>query len=458
MNRVVLKAFLVVCVVCVGGLSAARADVEPERWRQIAAITVEAPPAEAKGLVEVSLSPEALDLVRSSLADIRIADAEHAEVPYVLFRTRHPAKSVSRLSATLINRTFLPARSSTVTADFGRKFLKDRVQVKTAGQDFRREVLVESSDDGRSWQVVRRGGLLFRVGKAGHILYEKDEVTFSVNDHQYLRITVFNGPDDKTPISIDAVEAPSVVADQAPPARTEPVNIRGTTVTEEKEKRRTVIEFDLGFRHLPLDKLKLAFADRNFFRRAHLEGRDEETRVIRHPREDGDMAEETVEAPWRSVKSLVLFRYTAGGGEDSSLSIPMGETGYRYLRLTIENEDNPPLTFREATLNRFLQLVRFPFAPGRERRLYLGNAYVGAPRYDLRYYVSRLEKEGVVPGTLGLVAANPVFSADEEMPPWSERHPVILWGALIAIGAVLAVLILRQVRAIQAHQAAKDSE
>lgn len=450
MNRLSGRTFVLLIAALAAAAPALRAEVKPEMWRYVAPVTVKAPPAEGKGLVEVSLSPEVLDRASRSLSDIRITDAAGTEVPYVLHRTRAERPPLAKIRPRLINRSYLPGRSSSVTADFERKFLKDRIHVDTLGLNFRRPVLVESSDDGTNWQRIREGALLFRIGRDSRVEFERDAVTFPQNDHRYLRITVFNGDDDVGRVEIKAVQVSSVVESRLKPARTVPVDILETSVSHEDKK--TLIEFDLGYRHLPLRRLVLTFDDRNFFREARLEGRDEKTRIVRTPREDDKMAERTVEVPWRRVASAILFRYTAGGNEDSSLSIPLDGAGCRYLRLTIENRDNPPLAFRGAELDRFLQLVRFPFEPGEARRLYAGNARAAAPSYDLPHYVSRLAREGVVQAELGQMAANPAYTGVEERLPWSERHPVILWAALIAVGLVLAALILRQVRSIRTGQ------
>ena len=435
--------------------SPAASEVKAGEWRCTAPIEVAKAPAIAKGLVEVSLSPEALDNATASLADLRIVDARGVETPYVVTRTFNPARpraEVAMIPAKLINRTYLPEKCSTVTADFVSKVPKDCVVVRAAGTNFRREVLIESSDDGTSWQRVREGALIFRVaGEGAEKGFERDRVAFPENDQRYLRVTVMNGAGDKGQVEIDSVARVIELQKDYQPGRTEPVTPLSVNVTQDEKRKCTHIELDLGFRNLPLDRMTLAFDDANFFRRATLEGRNEKTRVERLAREDGKYAEKVVEMPWEFCRSEMLFRYTAGGKEDSSTSISLDGIRRRYLRLTVHNEDNPPLAFRSAELRRFLALVRFPCQAAGRWTLYLGNPEASAPSYDLAHFADRLEKEGVVEATLGRVARNPAFLIETKGTSWLEGHPAIVWGALIAVGLALAVLIIRQAKSLKAQ-------
>ena len=71
-----------------------------------------------------------------------------------------------RWPAKLYNRTFVPGQRSTVTADFGERLRKTSVRIATGGTNFRRRVLVEASEDGKSFQILRDGAFLFRVASA----------------------------------------------------------------------------------------------------------------------------------------------------------------------------------------------------------------------------------------------------------------------------------------------------
>ncbi len=448
--RRILPALCVSMLVALACASA-RAEFRAAQWAKAASVTPAVSPVANRGLVELSLPAPVLDRCRPDHADLRLIDAQGAEVPWVSRRSEGEVKEIPWVSATLLNRTFIPGRSTTITADFGRKLAKDAVRVKTAGVNFRRETLVESSDDGVIFRRVREGALLFRVTSGDRTEYERDVVTVPLNDQRFLRVTVFSDAGETAPVEFVAIEAPARPRSQIVPARVEIVATPGVSVTQDSEHHLTRIELDLAYRRLTLEKLALIFDDPNFFRRVTLEGRDTLTHVERSPREEGKWVEKTVETPWESRRGGAIFRYTAGDKEDASTTLPLDGVSDRYLRLTIYNADNPPLKFIAATVTRYLVLVQFPATSPGPWTLYFGNDNAMMPGYDLAHFAKRLETEGMVPGVVGEARDNPLYSATGAGLPWTERHPAILWGALVAVGLVLAVIILRQAKALKAR-------
>ncbi len=168
------------------------------------------------------------------LRDLRVVVNRTEETAYVI-RTNYGSTSHVQLPTRLYNRTFVGDRESTVTVDFESKVLKNRVQVMTPGTNFRRKVRVQGSDDGENWGTIRDGAFLFRVqrGDAKSRAYEGNVVTFPDNDQQYLRVTVYNGEDDKGALEILAVKA---FQHKRTPAETLPVPVVSTQVAQKKHR------------------------------------------------------------------------------------------------------------------------------------------------------------------------------------------------------------------------------
>jgi hypothetical protein len=108
----------------------------------------------------------------------------------------------------------------------------------------------------------------------------------------------------------------------------------------------------------------------------------------------------------------------------------------RYVRIRIDNGDDPPLTgMRVVAASRSHALVlegghRAPY------RLLYGNPTVRAPEYEL----ARLpfdHDQPLIEGTFGEERPNPAFTAPAR--PFSERHGWILTAALVAAAAVVGV-------------------
>src|SRR6185295_8244675 len=87
----------------------------------------------------------------------------------------------------------------------------------------------------------------------------------------------------------------------------------------------------------------------------------------------------------------------------------------------------------------------FEATPGHQYRLAYGNVRMGPPRYDLARTAgdpaSWVAQAGAA--TLG-----PAGRLDERgpLPPWTERHPVVVWALLTLLVAGLGLITWRTLR------------
>jgi hypothetical protein len=74
-------------------------------------------------------------------------------------------------------------------------------------------------------------------------------------------------------------------------------------------------------------------------------------------------------------------------------------------------------------------------------KLYYGDSKLPRPVYD---YARFLQKEGAAAeAELGAVAVNAAYTGRPDDRPWSERHTLVLWGAMLIAIVALAVLAIR---------------
>jgi hypothetical protein len=409
-------------------------------WSHVAPIAVRQMPR--AGLVEFTLTPEVFDLAQGDLCDLRVVTDAADELGYALRIAEGKEESVP-LAIALYNRTYIPGKQSSITVDFGAKILKNRIEVITPGTNFRRQVLVEGADDGLSWQKVREGAFLFRISQDSlRNAYDKDEVSLPDNDQRYLRVTVYNAPDDPKQVDVKNVKAWCVV--RRPP-ETVPVPLVVTGPSEDQKNKRTEITLDLGHRNLPLYELALDFSNADFYRHVRISGRNATERVVKTRVEDAPELEKKVAEPWTDVGGGSVYRYSSGGSVDESLALGLSGARYRYLRVQIENADDPPLQFRSAQVKRLVYYVAFQ-AKGKACSLFFGNPRAQRPSYDIVNYSERLRKEGCVAISLGKVVPNPAYAQAEKVIPWSERHKSIIWVALLGVAVVLLLLVYRMAK------------
>ncbi len=445
MRKLASVGILAVALAAALAESAVAAGGDMARWSHTAPIQVEGAPQ--KGVVEFTLKSEVFDLARPDLADLRVVSDTRQEAPYVLRATREKRHKVP-LQVRLYNRTYLSGRQSSVTVDFGQKVMKNRIEVLTPGANFRRKVLIEGSDDGTTWQKVRDGAFLFRIGGGpGAASFDKNTITLPPNDQRYLRITVYNAPDDPERIDIRDLRASHVVHERP---ETAPVPILSSEVAHKEKEHATEITLDLGHRKLPLYEVQLRFGEANFFRRVSIAGRNSKERIVRTLVEDGSPREERVEEPWSRIASGAVYRYSSGGSVEESLLIKLTDARYRYLRVRIDDGDDPPLRFEGAEINRLVYYLAFQPKWEGDYTLYVGNASARLPRYDIVHYIDRLRGEGVFPAEQGEVGPNPTFAPPSERLPWGERYKGIIWIVLLGVLAVLGLLVYRQIKSAPA--------
>ncbi|HEY3379508.1 MAG TPA: DUF3999 family protein [Armatimonadota bacterium] len=438
------------CLLASMSLAAGRIDIAA--WSHTAPVTVEGAPQ--KGVAEFNLSPEAMNLARPDLADLRLTTAGGEEVAYVVRPSGETAGAVLT-GGRLYNRVFLPNKQSSVTVDFGGPSLKNRLQIDTSGDNFCRLVRVESSDDARHWQIIRNDGTLIRVTEGQTVTYNKPIVTIPDNDQRYLRITIMNGTADTGKIEIASVKVwkylPTV-------KQTTPVPTLASTRGEVEKDGTTIITLDLGFRNLPLWQVTLSPSDASFYRAVTIYGRDAEQREIAVSVEDARVQKTVVAESWHEIARGVIFRYPGSAGRGESRSINLDGAKFRYLQLIIENGNNAPLHQIETAVTRVLTAVDFQPESGTAYRLYVGNATASPPSYDIARYLDALRHEGVASAGLGPVTGNPAFKSPVTVVPWSERHPVILWITLLAVFGILLLLIIRQLGTMKNAGSEKEPE
>jgi hypothetical protein len=426
------------------------------RWPSVATVRLgtEAPPA--KGLVEFALTPEAFSKARQDLGDLRLTDSAGKIVPYVTRVDRGSSTPGLVLEPSrMYNPVFTPGKSSSVTVDFGAAKARTEIDVLTPGRNFRRRVMVEASPDGQSWQVLRKSDWLFNVAHENG-QYAKTRVALPDNDFRYLRVTVFQAPDDPADLPIEKVQ--SRYEKNTPPALAEVrIDPNSTAVAENPKFKATEIEVDLGYGNLPLHDVVLGIADEQFLRRVEVLGRNYKTITIEQPVENAPPRKREVEEPWRSLGGGVIHRFdgltasrpdSAGGQEPSAnLSLPLSE-GCRYIKLRIYNGDDAPLKLASPILklHRLQQYVAFQAKGPGPYKLYLGNAEAAAPQYDLAHFVDRLRAEGVTKAALDSVAPNPSYALPVKAIPWSESHKGLIWSAMLFLGLVLFMMVRRQFR------------
>ena len=113
----------------------------------------------------------------------------------------------------------------------------------------------------------------------------------------------------------------------------------------------------------------------------------------------------------------------------------------------IDNGDDPPIALKSVKLEMLERRLCFDAAPGGKYVLYYGDAALSAPRYD--YATLFTEEPGAVRAALGPELGNPEYRPRPDERPFTERHPALLWVALVLVIALLGGIALRSAKQVQ---------
>jgi hypothetical protein len=401
-------------------------------------------PGRASGFVRLPIPPEVFDEAQATLDDLRMVDDSGALVPHVLHWGRvRELQKVEWRPARLLNQTYAPGRYGRVVADFGATVEKNQIKVTISGTNYRRRVLVEGGDDGKSWEVVAQGLWLIDVSLQDQS-FRVDTLKFPPNTFRHLRLTVYNIFDDFRPFAFKAVEA-SVQRTEVEKELVQ-VPVKGMTTTLDEKRNHTSVDLDLGARNLPVVSLRCAIRTPYFYRAYELVGRNAAREEVPRKTERGwDKVER--EVPWVPVSRGVLYRIKYQTRVEESLEIEGFSAPYRYLKLRILNADNPPFDLDGVTVFRRETSLVFQAVPGRRYALVGGNPQARAASYDLAKAIEGVD-EFQAP-TVRLGPSRPL-EGKKELLPWSERHSVLIWIVLICAVGVAVFLIVRNMKTLRA--------
>ena len=416
-----ILALLAAFTACAG-----HSTVETAKWRYFAPIQSRGPLQ--SGLVEIDLPLAVFDLAQDDLSDLRILKGGQSglEMPYVLSVTKGKVRR-ERIPARPYHWLSLPGQDSAVTVDFGKKVLKDGIEIVTSGLNFKREVQIEGSDNGTGWDVIRVGAFLLRNRD---FRYDRRLVRLQKNDNRYLRITVFQDPEAPQMIEIEGVSA---LRELSEPPSTEPVPVVEALVTEKPPE--TEIVLDLQYRNIPLHEMRLNFKESNFFRTIRIAGTNTVEETGNAAQANPAQSQKASPGPWNHIISTAIFRYTSGGAIDEAVDINLKSARCRFLRILVENIGEPPLTFESASVKRLATRLSFLARDEGTYSFFLGNPEAARPEHDLTdSAVAGLRAAGVQKAVLDWVTPNPGYG--QSLSWYSPRRLLKFF-----LGALLLILV-----------------
>lgn len=118
-----------------------------------------------------------------------------------------------------------------------------------------------------------------------------------------------------------------------------------------------------------------------------------------------------------------------------------------HWTVTVHNQDDPPLDIRAVSLQMIARDLCFDAAPNAIYTLYYGDSTLSPPRYD--YATLFALNKGAARAALGPELLNPLYTPRPDARPFTEKHPMLLWIALLAAILILGIIALRSAQRLR---------
>ena len=113
-------------------------------------------------------------------------------------------------------------------------------------------------------------------------------------------------------------------------------------------------------------------------------------------------------------------------------------------KVSIDNGDDRPLQIQSVRLEMVERDLCFDAAGVSGFTLYYGDAALAAPRYD--YARLFAFESNAAQAAMGPESLNAAYRPRPDQRPFTERHPFLLWGALIVVIALLGAIALKSAK------------
>ena len=378
----------------------------------------------APGTYDLIVPLQVLDKSREDLADLRLFEANSAEIPYALV-IRKELDEQRVIEARLFNQVRVGPGASEVSVDVGENAGEhNEVEIVTTGTNFRRRVEIEGTDSGNDWRTLKTGSVIFSFESRNKAV-EANRVSYPASRYRYLRVRVFADElTDQKPPDITGVKVIMAVRQKGEMNEWN-VAVPSYQLLRNQGAPASAWTIDLGFR-VPCYQLTLEVEDESFSRPFQIEAVDDPQNI-------------------RLAASGELTRRI--GEERRPLVITLdNEEQLRKLRLLITDYSNQTLSISSIKVGAPARQLVFELkrAPVQPLRLFFGNVKATAPHYDFEKEFAARSATAAIRTSVGAVAGNPEYKP--EPLPLTERIPWLIYVVLAASSVALAIILIKLAR------------
>ncbi len=360
-------------------------------------------------VVDETVWPHALP----NLDDLRLY-AAGKEIPYAR-RTMWGSRETEQKTVRLLQPGTLGGKTQFLL-DMSGVSEYDRITLTLSTKNYVAHARVEGQDDSHGTQWANLGTTtLFDLSdeKLGH----NSTLQIPVSTYKYLRVTLDGlvKPSD--------IQGATAGIERAQEAVWRDLN---SEPNETKEGKDTVLTFSVP-ENVPVERVMLTIdpAQGNFQRAIEAQSDKRST---------------------TGVGEISRIHMQRNGGkidvDQTWLSLNAARQG--QLRAVIHNGDDAPLRITRARLQQYERRIYFDCDAGAMLGLYYGDQKLDAPVYDYAKLFQSDASAGQM--QMGTEEANAGYTGRPDDRPWSDRHPAVLWAAILAAVAILGGIAMRSIK------------
>lgn len=415
MNRrafvIALAAAALIC--CYTAAFAASLPDPWRNWKYFREIVL--PQQETSRAVSLQIPDDLYPDAQRDLQDVRIIDDANREVPFIPLDRRVEISSLP-VRAKLIKRSFSPDKyTELVLQAIDKSATHNGVAIDVLQPDFFSWVEIAVSDDGQDWRVIKDRAPIFRFRLEGHA--GTQQVQYPESIASFVRIRILSGE-----VGFRAANVRLFEYNKAEESY-RPANI---PLEPRAESERTVWTAILPSQGLPVTQVGFSTSQPEFDRNVIIETSQDGREWI--PGEPGGE----------------IYRFHRDDSHTEKLTVNIRGVLYgRQLRITIFNGSDPPLEGVTAQLMTSPRIIYFVPQPGHTYMFLYGQSEISAPSYDLARTIDRRQLASAPAAQLGQQQVNSNY-ADPR--PWTEKHGIVLWSALIIAAVCLGAAAIGALR------------
>ncbi len=400
----------------------AQAEIDKSQWQFYR--TVDA--VNTDGLVDVILPPNMI-WKNSDLSDLRIVDESDNEVPY-LYSKFVKAKIAPR-QATIVNNVKESSGETRFVMDMGQEGnVVSRVEFDITNPNFRRQVKVYSGSqlyksNSNNWSLISDKGYIYSISDNGSDTNaQKTYLEFSGNSSRYLMVVIGQG--EEGPLEVRGARY-SLAREVTLPKYN--VDLMAD-ISQNKKNKTTEVLIDRRQSGLVTNSLNLNIGDKNFVRKVVVEVADDYSSTTNN---------------WSYVNGVVISKINTSIFSGGDTEVRFADQNKRFIKLTIVNEDNPPLNIsNQVSVGGTNAEVIFESKSGKSYKIYYGNKHAVSPRYDISRLSDYIEKNDLPLVGVGQEMGNPGFVPDKApVVPFTERNKTILNVFLVIIVIIIGIFV-----------------